>query len=161
MPDVMAQLAASVRGAGGAARVQAFAHGPVADGMEVRLEPEPVQGGDVGAQFVRIDMRQTAALALAAAGVQVRLEQAGCEVLSHAILHDLDGVSAEPARLASLAPSADLVDLIRSSAPFPPQRALDTRGELTGLCCRQVHGQRVLRANVGPDDPVLPCGDPS
>ena len=128
--DVVPVVVGAIGGASGLDGIQALADRPVAYGMEVHLEPVRIERGHVAAQLIRINVRQAVVAGLAAAGVQVRLEQASGAVLCDAVLHNLDSVRTEPARLPGIAPPAQVVELLRSPAPIPPQRAPHARGQL-------------------------------
>ncbi len=144
-----------VGGVGALEGVERLAHRPLADGVHVHLEAEPVELGDALAQQGRIHVRQPRAPAQA-----VGLQGRGGEVLRDAVLHDLDRAGPEPVEaLCRRAPRHQLLDLIEPARPVPPQRAHDARPQRPRAGRGQVGGQLVLRARVGAHDGVLPAGD--
>jgi hypothetical protein len=115
----------------------------VADGVQVHLEARGVQQRHVLAQSSRIHVGQAPVGGLAAARVQVGLDHPGGEALRDPVLHDLDGVRAEPAGLPPLAPGQDVGQLLPAPAAVPPEGPLDPGGQLPGRGRGQVDRQRV------------------
>ena len=57
-----------------------------------------------------------------AAGVEVRIEHGGREVLAYAVLHDLDRARIDVAPAVLLTQALDVPDLLQASAALPPDR---------------------------------------
>ena len=88
--DVVPVAVAAVRGDRVLDRVEALAHGAVADRVEVQLEAEPVELGGRGVQHRGVDERDPGVVGEVTVPVAVRLEHRRREVLGDAVLHDLD-----------------------------------------------------------------------
>jgi hypothetical protein len=112
----------AVRAARGPHRVQALAHRPVAQRVEVHLEAEAVQLGDVPGQTRRVDEAEAAVAGLGTAAVQVGAEQARGEVLHHAVLHHLDRAGREALRGGGVPALDQLGHLLGTAVTVPPLR---------------------------------------
>ena len=135
--------------------VERVAHGPVAERVEVRLEPERVEPDDVAAFRVSASMKSSPELSVAwPCDVEVGLEHRGGAVLDDPVAHELHARRRVAAEDAVRPPLDELVDLLEPSRAVPPQRADDARGELAGLGEREVRG---LVRRLHPR--VLPGGD--
>ncbi len=155
----MPARADDVGGPGGREPVQRLADRPVPDGVHMHPETRRVQPGHLLRQVGGIHVGQTAVPGLAAAGVQVRVDHAGGEVLRDPILHDLDHACAEPARLAGLPPVEQVIELLSAPGPVPPEGPGHPGGEGSVRRGGQVGRHRVRVAEVLPHDGVLPGGD--
>ena len=136
--DVRPRVGRPVRLPGGRDGIECLAHGPVADGVEMRLEPERVEARDVPLERLGIDHAQAAVVRRVAVVVQVRLDEAAGPVLEDAVLHQLDagrGVAADRRTRATL---DELLDLLRATRPIPPQRPDDPGRQLATTGERRV-----------------------
>ena len=156
--EMMAQVVEAVGRARRLDRVERLAHRAVRERVEVHLEPERVQPRDRLLQELGLDHREPAVVGRVAVLVEVGVERRAREVLADAVLHDLDARGGEPARLSPGAERDQVVDLLETLRPVPPQGADDPAGEVPAAGGGQV---RVVVAVVrgGVDDRVLPAGD--
>ena len=83
--DVGSRVGRPVGAPGRLDGVERLTDRPVADGVEVRLEPERVEAGDVILERLGLDLAQAAVVGRTAGRVEVRLEQRAGEVLEDAV----------------------------------------------------------------------------
>jgi len=157
MGQVVPVARRAVGGPRGLDGVQRLAYGAVAQRVEVHLEAEPVQGGDMGAQGDGVDEAQSGRLFPAV--VRVGGEETGCPVLHDPVLHDLDGARRETARAAALTAIEQLVDLLGAATTVPPQCASHPCGEHARRRGLAVGAEDVEATEAGPDQSVLPRRD--
>jgi hypothetical protein len=119
-------------------------------------KPLGVQYGHRGRQQLGVDERHAAVGGRRAVGAEIRLQDSRCEVLDHAVLHDLHRGGPEPAHRAPCSFRHQLVDLFLATVPVPPQGCDDPGGEVAPAGHRGIGTERVVRAT---DDGVLPRGD--
>ena len=128
MGYLMRHVDAGVFGLGGRKRVEAFAHGPIADGMHMDCESMTRQCcGDL-LEVVWLDEGQSGQI-VRAARCTVRRKHCRGAVFADAVLHHLDRRRGEPGvtRLGAAGPHA--IDLFQTLVGFPPQCADDTGGQ--------------------------------
>jgi hypothetical protein len=127
--------------------------------VEVALEAEGVQLGDVLSQLCGIDEARATVGGGAAALVQIRVEQRGRPGLGDPVQHQFDRARAEPAMAQRGSQLHEFGDLLGSAFAVPPQGADDTRGERAVPGGRQIRVGRVVHAEEGSDEGVLPGRD--
>ncbi len=159
MREVRAGVPEAVLVTGGLDRVQRLPDGPVAERVEVHLEAERVQLGDVPGQQRRVDEAEPAVRRRTAARVQVGRGHRGGEVLRHAVLHDLHGRAGQPPDRELLAVRDELGDLLRAAVPVPPERAGHRRGQPALGGRGPVRVGRVGISVRATQHRVLPAGD--
>ena len=140
--DVMAVIVRTVRPAGLLDAVQRLPDRPLADRVDVDLEPLGVQASHDRLELLGVDERLAAVPGRAPVRVEVGLEDGGREVLDHPVLHDLHGRRAEPARSAAFPERDQILHLLDAAVPVPPQRSDDPRGELPRTRERHVGVER-------------------
>lgn len=156
----MSGVAVPVGGTGCFDGVERLTYRAVPESVEVHLEAERVEFGDVLPRLARFDEADAAAVRGAAAAGETRVEHGGGVVLGDAVLHDLHRAGPEPVPAQLLAPRDEFGDLFGTALTVPPQGAGDARGEEPPLQGSPVRGRRVRHVGVRADDGVLPGGDP-
>ena len=94
--EVVTQVPAGPSRRRGLDGIERLPHGPVPDGVDMNLEPRPVEACDEICQGVGLDEAQAAIAGLVAGGIEIGTEQGCGERLADAVLHDLDRVRPEP-----------------------------------------------------------------
>src|SRR5207247_9303269 len=96
---------------------------PLADSGDVHLAPLDVKPRHGGLQQPGVDERHAPVRGRLAVTVEIRIEDPGCEVLDHAVLHDLHRGGPEPPHRAPRSPGDQLVDLLIATVAVPPPGA--------------------------------------
>jgi hypothetical protein len=132
MGKMVPQPARAIGNPGGFDGVERLPHGPVADGVDVHLEPFGIQQCDVLFQRLRVDERQPAVVGGVTVHVQIGRQHCCGEGLAHPVLHDLDGAGAESVRLGGRSPQRqETLHLLRPTPPLPPVRRYDASCQAT------------------------------
>ena len=100
-------------------RVERLAHRPVADRVEVRLEPERIELRDPGREALGVDLAEAAVVGRAAVAVAVRLEHGAGEVLEDPVHHQLHARGLVAADRGRPAPLDELLDLLGAAMRAP------------------------------------------
>ena len=99
--------------------VERLAHGAIADGVDVDLEPERIEPGDGRGEGGGLDQAVAAVRGWQSVAVEIRLEHGAREVLEDAVGEELDA-RRRVARPRRSGPSLDqLLDLLRRHASRP------------------------------------------
>ena len=138
--DVRSRVGQAVGAPGGFDGVERLAHGPFADGVEMRLEPERVEPRHVGLERLRVDHAHAAVRRRAAVVVEVRLEDRAGAVLEDAVEHQLDARRGVAADGGPGSPLDELLDLLGAARPGPTtaprRRGPSTRRDRRASCTR-------------------------
>ncbi len=154
----MAVVVGAVDRTGRGECVEDLPHGAVPERVEVELEARAVETGHGLGEQCGVDEAQPGVGGRAAAAVEVRLQQAGREVLGDAVLHDLDAGGVEAAHPAGAAALLQLGDLFQAAFAVPPQGADDAGPQRALAGGAQVDAVVVGVAGEGADHGVLPAG---
>ena len=153
--EVRPRVGPAVRLAGRLDGVERVADGPVAERVEVRLEPERVEPDD-GGLSVSASMKSSPELSVAWPWTsKYGLEHRGGAVLDDPVAHELDARRRVAAEDAVRPPLDELVDLleprVRSHHSAPTTRAVSSPDAASA---------RYAAWSAGLDPGVLPGGDP-
>ena len=157
--QMMAVVARAVREQGGLDRVEPLAHGPLGERVEVHLEPETVELGDVALQRLGLDERDAPVVGGLAMRIEVGLEHGRGVVLADPVLHDLHARRGEAADFPTRPQLDELLDLLGAAVAVPPQRADDPGRQVAapgGVDVGRVVAPELV---VVVDDRVLPGRD--
>ena len=135
-------------------RIEALAHRPVAERMEVDLESGCVEPRDDGVERARLHEAVAAIGGRPPVAAQVGLEHRGGEVLDHAVLEDLDARRSKAAHRGDPPALDQLLDLLGAAVAVPTLAGDRPAGQLAPLDERAVRGEIAGRHRG-----VLPGGD--
>ncbi len=140
--------------------IEGLTNGAISERMEVHLEAESVQLGDVFLQPHRINKIQAGVVGRATAPVEVGLEHCGCVVLRDTVEHDLDRAWRKAPDTTISALLDEFRYLLTTAVAVPPQGSHDSGGEPTAEGQLAVGLKEVALLKDVTDGGVLPSGDP-